>query len=361
MGAIRGGWNANSYEYNNEFARKLSEYLLIEHVIPLPSCTSAIHLALLSLGLGTGDQVIVPDVTWIASAAPIEYTGATTIFADIDSESWCISIDSVRELITENTKAIIAVDLYGNVPDLTELQNLTKKNRICLVEDAAQAIGSTQGGKCAGTFGDVGVFSFHGSKTVTTGEGGALVTNDRSIYERCMIIMNHGRSDDKSVYYCNEIAYKYAMSDMQAALGLAQLEHVDELVERKRNIFKWYTHCLGDIDGLSLNPTQNSTHNCYWMTTVVLEATMGLDKHYIAQEMHKQGISIRPMFDPLSSMPAYRSHKDTTRARKKNKNAYSISPYAFNMPSGMDLTESDVEFISDELTRIINNSQRYNT
>ncbi len=357
-GAIRGAWNRNSYEYIREYARKISEYLQVEYVIPLPSCTSAIHLALMALNISQGDQVIVPDVTWIASAAPVEYTGADTIFSDIDNETWCISIDSIRNIINKDTKAIIAVDLYGNMPDMKKIRDVAGSNGIYLIEDAAQAIGTTQNGKYAGTFGDVGVFSFHGSKTATTGEGGALVTHDRKIFDRCITLMNHGRSDDKSVYCCYEIAHKYAMSDLQAALGLAQLEHIDELVQKKREIFKWYTQSCSGIDSLSFNPTNNNTNDSYWMITALLKPYLGLDKHYIAQEMHKRGISTRPMFDPLSSMPAYRNHRDTMRARSENKNAYTISPYAFNLPSGMDLNKSDVEYISDELIRIINNGNK---
>ena len=187
---------------------------------------------------------------------------------------------------------------------------------------------------------------------MTTGEGGALVTDNRDVYERCLTLKAHGRTGDLTKYCCYEVAYKYAMSDLQAALGLAQLERVDELVNKKRQIFQWYAQQLSDCSTLTLNPTSNNTNNSYWLITALLDPSLGLDKHFIAQELEEIGITIRPMFDPLSSIPAYAQHEDTPRARQVNHHAYSISPYAFNLPSGLTLQESDVQYICQALLDI---------
>jgi perosamine synthetase len=198
--------------------------------VALPSCTSALHLALAALGVGPGDEVIVPESTWIASAAPITYLGATTVFADVDEETWCLSVESLEQNLTERTKAVVAVDLYGGGPSYRELRRICDARGIPIVEDAAQAIGAEFEGRRAGSLGDVGTFSFHGSKTLTTGEGGMLVTNRDDLWRRAKQLQDHGQNPNRDLYLNEEVGFKYKMSSMQAALGLAQLERIDELV-----------------------------------------------------------------------------------------------------------------------------------
>lgn len=198
----------------------------------LPSCTSALHLSLLGLELNAGDEVIVPDITWIATSAPISYLGGTPVFADTDSKSWCITADSFKENITSNTRAVIVVDLYGNMPAMDEILEVAREHEIAVIEDAAQAIGTEYKGKKAGSFGLASTFSFHGTKTITTGEGGMLVTDDEDSYNRCRFLSDHGRETGDKMFWNTQVAYKYKLSNMQAALGLAQLERIDELIER---------------------------------------------------------------------------------------------------------------------------------
>src|SRR6266850_1354070 len=176
--AVTNAWYGNANVYHDRFEKAFAEYLGLRYAMTLPSCTSAIHLALLALGVGPGDEVIVPDATWIASAAPITYVGATPVFADIDERTWCLSAKSFEACITSKTRAVIPVDLYGNIPDMDAIEGVARQHQIAIVEDAAEAIGSEYKGRKAGSFGDASVFSFHGSKTLTTGEGGMLVTND---------------------------------------------------------------------------------------------------------------------------------------------------------------------------------------
>ena len=355
--AITNAWYANANIYRERFEKAFTKYLGVKFAIPLSSCTSAIHLSLLSLGIGRGDEVIVPDITWIGSSAPISYVEATPVFADVDEATWCLSAESFEQLINPKTKAVIPVELYGNMPDMDSICEVARRHRIAVIEDAAEAIGSEYKGYKAGSFGDTGVFSFHGSKTLTTGEGGMLVTNHEEIYRRCLFLRDHGRNPDEYKKFWNtEVAYKYKMSDIQAALGLAQLERIDELVKYKRQIFIWYQSELSNIQGITLNYEASNTKNTYWLVTVVLDEKFGFKKEEIIGLMSKKGIDCRPFFYPLSSMPAYQNLEQAKQARQRNKNAYKISPYGINLPSGMNMTEEKVKYVCSVLKSILEHS-----
>jgi perosamine synthetase len=355
--AVTNAWYANANIYRKRFEKEFTKYLGVKFAISLPSCTSAIHLSLLSLGIGRGDEVIVPDITWIGSSAPISYVEATPVFADVDEATWCLSAESFEQLISPKIKAVIPVELYGNMPDMGSICEVAQRHGIAVIEDAAEAIGSEYKGYKAGSFGDTGVFSFHGSKTLTTGEGGMLVTNHEEIYRRCLFLRDHGRNPDEYKKFWNtEVAYKYKMSDIQAALGLAQLERIDELVKYKRQIFIWYQSELSNIQGITLNYEASNTKNTYWLVTVVLDEKFGFKKEEIIDLMSKKGIDCRPFFYPLSSMPAYQNLEQAKQARQRNKNAYKISPYGINLPSGMNMTEEKVKYVCSVLKSILEHS-----
>jgi len=247
--AVRNAWYGNANVYHERFEKAFSEHLGVRYTLALPSCTSAIHLALLALGVGPADEVIVPETTWIATSAPISYVGATPVFADIDPRTWCLSADSFERRITPRTKAVIPVDLYGGIGDLDAIRAVAGRHGIVVIEDAAQAIGAQYHGRPAGSLGDVGVFSFHGSKTLTTGEGGLLATNREDLYRRALVLRDHGRKPGDTMFCNAEVAHKYKMSAMQAALGLAQLERLESLIARKREIFAWYVKHLAGLAG----------------------------------------------------------------------------------------------------------------
>ncbi|MCU1347348.1 MAG: perosamine synthetase [Acidobacteria bacterium] len=345
--AVTNGWYGNANLYQTRFEQAFAGFLGVKHAISLPSCTSAIHLALASLGVGPGDEVIVPEITWIASAAPIDYVGATPRFADIDRESWCLDPQSFASLINERTKAVIAVDLYGNIADMPAITAIAEAHGVAVIEDAAEAVGAGHGGRRAGSFGDVGVFSFHGSKTLTTGEGGMLATNRTDLYERAELLRDHGRQPGDTNFFNQEIAFKYKMSAMQAALGLAQLERLDELLARKREIFAWYAEELGDLDGVTLNVQWPGTSVVYWMVTVVLEPRLGVRKEALQERLARRGIDSRPFFHPLSSLPACERFPDAADAARRNAVAYAISPYGLNLPSGLNLDRELVREVCD--------------
>lgn len=351
--AVTNAWYSNANMYHERFEKAFADYLGRQHAITLPSCTSAIHLSLLALEIGAGDEVIVPDATWIASAAPISYVGATTVFADIDEGTWCLSASSFEACITSRTKAVIPVDLYGNLPKMAEIIEVAERHGIPVIEDAAEAAGAEYRGKKAGSFGDTSVFSFHGSKTLTTGEGGMLVTDRDDIYRRALFLRDHGRTPGDSLFWNKEVAHKYKMSSMQAALGLAQLERLDELMVRKREIFDCYKRELSDMPGLTLNPEQPNTRNAFWMITAVLSPELGIEKDYLQTELSKRNIDSRPFFHPLSSIPAYRHLPQAQAARERNTVSYRICPYGINLPSALNLTEDKIRIVCDAFRSII--------
>lgn len=215
--AVRNAWYAGANAWHGRFEKTMAEFCGRKHAMALPSCTSALHLALAGLGVGPGDEVVVTDVTWIATSAPIDYVGATAVFADIDRASWCLSPESLEACLTPKTKAVIVVDLYGSMPDMEAIQSVCDRRHVPLIEDAAEAIGSTYRGRQAGSFGIASTFSFHGSKTITTGEGGMLLTDDDTLYARCGFLRDHGRTPGDRMFYNAEVAFKYKMSSMQAA------------------------------------------------------------------------------------------------------------------------------------------------
>jgi perosamine synthetase len=351
--AVTNAWHENANVYHERFERAFAEYIGVRFAVALPSCTSAIHLALAARGIGPGDEVIVPDITWIASAAPISYVGASPLFADIDRATWCATPNSVEACITERTKAIIPVDLYGSMPAMDELRDLADSRGILLVEDAAEAFGSEYRGRKAGSWGHCGVFSFHGSKTMTTGEGGMLVTDDEALYRRVLFLRDHGRKPGDTRFFNTEVAFKYKMSSMQAALGLAQTERAEELVAQKRRIFNWYQDALAHLPGVTLNAEQEGTRNSYWMTTAIFDPDYGLGKETVIQRMKAANIDCRPFFHPLSSLLAYTHLESAKAARMRNRVSYEISPYGINLPSGLQMTEELVDSVCSVFTEAL--------
>ncbi len=340
--AVTNAWYGNANVWHERFERAFADYLGVQYAISLPHCTAAIHLSLLALKVGPSDEVIVPDCTWSASAAPVTYVGATTVFADIDPRTWCLDAKSFEACITPRTKAVIPVNLYGNMPDMDALRDVAGRHGVAIIEDAAEAIGSEYKGRRAGSFGTTGVFSFHGSKTLTTGEGGMLVTDRDDLRARVLFLRDHGRPPGDRLFRNTEVAYKYKMSSMQAALGVAQLERVDELIARKRELFAWYYEELGGIPDVTLNTELAGTLNSYWMITAVWGERFALSKEQVMERLGAAGIDSRPFFYPLSSLPAYESSPESAAARTRNKVSYSVSPRALNLPSALSLTREQV-------------------
>ncbi len=351
--AAKTAWNKDHYAYNAKFERALASYVGVDFAVSLPHCTSAIHLSLAAMGIGPGDEVIAPDVTWIASVAPIIYVGAEPVFADIDPTTWCVDPDSVEACITPKTKAIIGVDLYGSMADWPRLRSLADKHGLYLIEDAAEAIGSQLDGAAAGSFGDTGVFSFHGSKTVVTGEGGMLATNSEDIYARVMKLRDHGRPPGDRFFLNDEVAFKYKMSALQAAIGLAQMERIDELIARKKEIYRWYAERLKDFDSVRINAESKGVSNSFWMVTVIMDPAHGLNKFDLMAHLREDNIDSRPFFSQLSTIPAFADRPEARRFLPPEPAGSAMAEYGVNLPSGYDTTEEHVERVVASLKRAI--------
>lgn len=334
--AARNGWGPDCYNYIHRLERAFANHLGVEHAISTSSCTGAMHMGLAALGIGEGDEVVLGDINWIASAAPIVHVGATPIFVDVLEDSWCVDPDRVEAAITPRTKAIVAVHLYGNLAALDRLQAIADKHNLALIEDAAEALGSVWHGRRAGSIGTFGTFSFHGTKTMTTGEGGMFVTNDHALYERVLTLSNHGRArGQKRQFWADEVGFKYKMSNIAAAIGCAQIERIDDLTARKRWIFEQYRNALSDLP-LKMNPEPAGCENGYWMPTIVVDRNISFDRELLLNEFSKQAIDGRVFFWPLSMLPMFQEKTD-------NIVSYSLYSRAVNLPSYHDLTAEDIE------------------
>jgi perosamine synthetase len=333
--AVRNGWGDKCYDYINRFEADFATFVGTKYAHATSSCTGAIHLALAALDLKPEDEVILADVNWIASAAPITYLQAKPVFVDILPDTWCIDPRRVEAAITPKTKAIIAVHLYGNVCDVEALQNISAKHGIALIEDCAESLGSTWKGHATGTFGRCGVFSFHGTKTITTGEGGMLVTNDEGLYKTVKSLNSHGRvPEQRKHFWPDMIGYKYRMSNVQAAIGCAQLERVHELIKKKRDVFHYYAKALSNLPEISLNPEPPDTINAYWMPTAVYSKASGITRENLLHAFSARNIDARPFFYPLSSLPMFEVRADNTVS-------YDIPNRSINLPSSPDMSTAD--------------------
>lgn len=338
LDAVRNGWGEHCYDYITRFERDFAAYLGVPHALATSSCTGALHLGLRALDIGPGDEVILADINWVASAAPVFYVGATPVLVDVLEDSWCLDPAAVERAVTPKTRAIIAVHLYGNLAALAELQALADAHGLALIEDAAEALGSEYRGRKAGSLSTFSVFSFHGTKLMTTGEGGMLVTHDEALLNRAQQLNNHGRAaGELRQFWPAELGHKYKISNLQAALGCAQLERLDELVVRKREIFAGYRDALlPALPGAAMNPEPVGTLNSYWMPTLVLPTAMAARRDTVLESMRLAGIDARIFFQPLSQTPVFEAVACGPTPR-----AHDLARRAFNLPSYHDMSAED--------------------
>jgi len=330
------GWGERCYEYIDRFERLFRSHLGVKHAIATSSCTGALHMGLAALGIGPGDEVILADINWIASAAPITYLGAKPVLVDVLPDTWCADPSRVEEAITPQTKAIIAVHLYGNLCNMDALLDIGRRHGLPVIEDAAEAIGSIWHGKRAGSMGAFGTFSFHGTKTVSTGEGGMFVTNDDALYQCVLTLSNHGRArGEQRQFWPERIGFKYKMSNIQAAIGCGQMERIDELVAGKRRIFEYYAAHLRKLP-VTMNPEAEGTVNGYWMPTIVVDEGVPFDREKLMAAFRADNIDGRVFFWPLTMLPIHQSVPP-------NKVSASLYSRGLNLPSYHDLTTVDQE------------------
>lgn len=350
LDALRNGWyGKQAYAYVEKLEAAFASYHDRKFALMTPNCTTALHLLLAGLGVGEGDEVIAPECTWIGSVAGVTYQRATTVFADIDPVNWCLTADSIERKITPRTKVVIVVNLYGNMPDWDSITELCEQRGLVLIEDAAESLGSHYCGVTSGKFGVASTFSFHRTKTMTTGEGGMLLIDDNALFERCKFLRDHGRAP--GTYFNTEVTFKYMPFNLQAALGYAQFQRLDELVERKRWIWKGYAARLSDISGVSLNPEPSNVRNSVWNTALIFDRSTGMGRDKAMLELPKLGVPVRPFFYPLSSLPAFPGRE--ADGRRNNPVAYDISERGINLPCALNLTEADLDTVSVGIHRLL--------
>lgn len=338
--SARNGWGDHCYEYIGRFEELFKKFTGAQYAIATSSCTGALHMGLAALNIGPGDEVILADTNWISTAAPITYLRAKPVFVDILHDTWCIDPALAEAAITPRTKAIVAAHLYGNLCEMDRLLSIGERHGIPVIEEAAEAIGSYWHGKHAGTMGKFGAFSFHGTKTLTTGEGGMFITNDAVLYEKVLALSNHGRvASQTKQFWPDYIGFKYKMSNIQAAIGCAQMERIDELIKRKREIFTYYQQRLSRIPGVTMNPEKTGVINGYWMPTVVFAPETGVTREQLLERFKAENIDGRVFFYPLSSLGLF---EQCTR----NKFSYDISGRSINLPSYHDLTKNELERVT---------------
>jgi perosamine synthetase len=342
---INSGWISSLGKYVTEFEQGFAGYIGCQYGVAVHTGTAALHLALVALGVGPGDEVVIPDLTFAATANAVLYTGAKPVLVDVEADTWNMDPRQLEKAITENTKAVIAVHLYGHPCDMERILDICDRHEIVLVEDAAQAHGAEYKGKKVGSFGKVGCFSFFANKLITTGEGGICVTDDAELTHRIEHLRDHGMSPKKR-YWHEAVGYNYRMTNLQAAVGVAQLERIEWLVERKRIVADLYrTHLVGN--GNLILPTEKDyAKNIFWMFTICLKEACKVSRDELMKLLKAEGVDARPVFFPLHVMPPYREEKTYPNSEK-------ISKAGLSLPSSAALTEQDVDRICLLIARFV--------
>ncbi len=336
-------WISSTGRFIGLFEERFAEYLGVKHAMSCCNGTAALHLAMLALGIGPGDEVIVPTVTFVATANAVRYTGATPVFADCELNTWNISADRVEQLITSRTKAVVPVPLYGHPCDMDPIMRIAGKRGIAVVEDAAEALGARYRGRLCGSIAHISTFSLYGNKTITTGEGGMVVTNDDGLAARVRILKGQGM-DPQRRYWFPVIGYNYRMTNIEAAIGLAQIEHIERFVARRRQIASWYGEHLAGIPGVTLPVEKAYAVHSYWMYSIFVEQSFGMTRDDTMTLLAHHGVETRPVFYPMHSMPVY---------QRPGSQGLSVAEHTasqgINLPMYYGLEQQDVIYISNIL------------
>ena len=342
--ATQNGWNNQWSFYLSNFEKEFAQYVGVKYAIATSSCTGAMHIALSALDIKPGDEVIVPDITWVSTANAVMLSGATPVFADVDIDTWTLDVKSVDALISKRTKAIMPVHLYGHPAKMDKLIELAKKNNLYVIEDAAPSIGAEYNGKKTGSFGDFAAFSFQGAKLLVTGEGGMLCTNDKSLYDRAFKIWDQGRVP--GTFWIEELSSKYKMSNIQASIGLGQLQRNDMMVNKKRMINNWYYDRLKGFKEFTFFRESTNVKSICWMSCIILNSSANISRDDLCKRLKQRNIDTRPVFPSISQYPYW------DRKQKQQPNSKFIADNAINLPSGVCLKREEVEYVCDTIIEI---------
>ncbi|EES90707.1 LegC family aminotransferase [Clostridium botulinum] len=341
-------WVSSVGSYVNLFEEKFAEYLNAHSAVVTVNGTAAIELALLTLGIGLEDEVIVPSMTFISPVNTVKYVGATPVFCDVCRDTFVMDASKIEELITPKTKAIIPVHIYGHPVDMDKVMELAKKYDLYVIEDATEALGSKYKGKSVGTIGDIGAFSFNGNKLITTGAGGMLVTNSEEYGSRAKFLSTQTKVVlDNKAFYHPEVGYNFRMPNLLAAFGVAQLENIDEYLKIKKENADYYNKLLKDVKGITLPIEKEWAKNCYWLYSILVEDDFKVTRDELIKILSENGIESRSFFMPVHDMPPYvdclHGSMDVTNE---------ISAKGINIPSSVSLTKENIEFICSVIKSI---------
>lgn len=341
---VKSGWISSLGQYVRDFEQGFANYCGARYGIATSNGTVAIHLLAATLNLGPGDEVIMPSLTYVATANGIRYTGATPVFVDSERESWNIDPNKIADAITSKTKAIFAVHLYGHPAKMDQLRAIADEHNLLLLEDAAEAHGACYKDRRVGALSDAAVFSFYGNKIITTGEGGIIITNNKEWAERAFFLENQGRYNDNP-YWHPEVGFNYRMTNIQAAIGLAQLEQIDAMIAIRRQNAAHYNRRLADVPGLTLPPEAAWAKNVYWMYSVLVEDEFGMTRDDLRAKLRQTGIDSRPFFYPVHTLPMYNTGQSLPIAEE-------LGQRGINLPSAATLTSEQIDYICDTLASL---------
>ncbi|MCX5694157.1 MAG: DegT/DnrJ/EryC1/StrS family aminotransferase [Candidatus Omnitrophica bacterium] len=339
-------WYETYDQHTKKLEKAVTDYLQVKYGIVTHCCTLALHLACATLGLKEGDEVICTDFSWVATAYAISYTGAKPVFVDIDPDSWCIDPQAIEKAITTKTKAIMLVHCFGHPAQMDEIMQIANKHNLKVIEDAAPSLGAEFKGQKTGTFGDIGCFSFQGAKIAVSGEGGIFVTNNKDLYKKALLLSSMGRTDSQAVFWSDMLGYQYTIANLTAALALAQVERIEELVAKKREIFSWYYERLKNIKGIKIIKEKKDCKSNYCYPSILLQESVKVSRDEVLEKLKALNIHCRPGFPRMSRFPVF-------EARFPNPEAEKVEKRGISLAAAGNLTQKDVHFVCDSLLEII--------
>lgn len=332
------GWVSSLAPIIKKFEEKYAQFIGTTYASSTSNGTTALHLAYESCGIGPGDEVIMPNLTFIATANAAKYLGAKPVFVDVDNATWNIDPAQIEKKITPKTKAIVPVHLYGVPCDMKHIMEIAQKHGLKVIEDCAESHGASFGNKKLGAWGDAAAFSFYGNKIITTGEGGMITSNDPQIMDRIELLKNHGMRPQKR-YWHEVVGYNYRMTGLQAAFGMGQLDGIEDILQKKETIGREYHQRLQNIPGISLQETPSGGKRVYWMVNVRVASEFGKTRDQLADELKKKGIDTRTLFFPMTELPLYQSSELFPVT-------HNISREGLTLPSGTGLSTSQIERVA---------------
>jgi len=343
---IESNWVSSTGSYVKKFEKKFAEFINTKYASTCSNGTAALHLILLALGIKEKDEIILPTLTFVSSANSVLYNNAKPVFVDSEMDTWNMDASLIEKRITKKTKAIMVVHLYGHPVDLDPVIELCEKYDLYLIEDSAEAIGTKYKGKKAGSIGDISSFSFYGNKTITTGEGGMITSNNEELIEKISILKNQGKSL-KDRYWHDVVGYNYRLTNLQAALGLAQLENINKFIKRKRENAELYTKKL-QIPELNISIEKDYAYNTYWMYSIILNEKSNIKRGKLVKRLKELGIETRDFFHPMHKLPIYHPY-----SKEKYPIAEFLSNNGINLPSSTRLVNKEIEYICNSIIDIV--------